>query len=249
MSKKSLIANTNNQNLAMHSFAIGVVAVEQLKDLNINEPKFLRSTFITGASHDIGKVDPDFQEYLSNKIKGKRNKTIDWRNKPRHNELSVILIDKYLKGEALYNNEKVKIKDKAIRHAVLYHHERPYRGSKYISEKDLKDKISNYNTIKGNLTQFINDINSIKYNGHCIKIQIPKCEDDSEDYDQDDNFPKFKEYAEYSNVNNLKRDIANNAKLDVVRNVVISADRIISSLSNNDLEKHFKNEKLHTLIK
>lgn len=65
----NILANTNEQPLSHHLFAVGYLSYKLLERLEINNPKLAQSALIAGVLHDIGKLDPQFQQWLKTKIK------------------------------------------------------------------------------------------------------------------------------------------------------------------------------------
>ena len=71
----AFLANTQGQALSKHLFAVGYVAYKVLDLLHINNPSLSQSAFIGGVTHDIGKTDPEFQNWVSKKS-GKRSDNV-----------------------------------------------------------------------------------------------------------------------------------------------------------------------------
>src|SRR5690606_30618967 len=126
-------ANTQLQPLAEHLFAVGYLAKQLFKVIvNNNEYENLAETaFISGVLHDIGKLDPHFQDWVR---KGKQKNADDdgqhidsskftFEKHPRHNEISLFLFNFFeMQCTALNNRSKL-----AIQHIIYWHHAKPYR--------------------------------------------------------------------------------------------------------------------------
>lgn len=64
---KEIIANTKGQKLSEHCFAVGYLAYHLLESLSVENAKLKQSALITGILHDVGKVDPAFQDWVNKK--------------------------------------------------------------------------------------------------------------------------------------------------------------------------------------
>ena len=97
-----LYANTKQQSLGQHLFAVGFIAHSLCKKL-INNDTVPNAVFVAGCWHDVGKVDPEFQKWILSRTKKQLNNEIpesgqhietgkfSFENHPRHNELSLLL--------------------------------------------------------------------------------------------------------------------------------------------------------------
>ena len=59
-----IFANTKGQRLDQHMFAVGYLAYEIIKRFVPRNGGLSKSVFIAGCWHDIGKIDPAFQDWL-----------------------------------------------------------------------------------------------------------------------------------------------------------------------------------------
>lgn len=97
-------ANTNQQPLDQHLFAVGYVAYLLCQQLTDNDT-LAKAVFVTGCWHDMGKIDPAFQQWVMDKTKKKvcdeipeegqhidsKTGKFSFEKHPRHNEISLLL--------------------------------------------------------------------------------------------------------------------------------------------------------------
>ncbi|WP_151796487.1 CRISPR-associated endonuclease Cas3'' [Acinetobacter soli] len=272
--KDEFYANTHLQPLAEHLFAVGYLAQQMFKKIVGNDKNIHleTATYIAGCLHDLGKIDIAFQKWVrdpKNKdyipddgqhIDTKKGKVHHFENNPTHNELSLLLFHFF---DSLRDGSISGINKKYIRHAIFWHHARPYR-----QEDKFKDVESVYNIYKNILS--IDEFNvffakaldllkrvhviSKKYE-HCDINALNKLDwslDDTlhnELIYKDKNYPNFK-YYDLSKINfdEIQNSIQSSAKANITRSCVISADRLISSKSALELCEYIQEERLDELL-
>ena len=162
---KNILANTQGQPLSQHLFAIGYLAYHLIDALKIDNPNLARSAFIAGLLHDIGKIDPQFQQWVTKKTTEKKAKPtndedlgiialpddgvhidtsvkglskFNFETHPRHHEISWLLAKSLLIEEKSLNPSQIE----QIFHGIYWHHTRPYRkDDKFFSKPEGIDKL------------------------------------------------------------------------------------------------------------
>ncbi|MGD7033453.1 CRISPR-associated endonuclease Cas3'' [Methylotuvimicrobium buryatense] len=259
-------ANTKKQPLAQHLFAVGYVAYKLCLQLTNNET-MAKTAFITGCWHDMGKVDDVFADWLIKELKKKgilnqevpeSGQHVDSKakNYPRHNEISLLLF--YLLNKQTFANSQSK---KYTEHAIYWHHDKWFRGVEkngdYISfsldmvynkmiEKVGVDKFNTLLQLVRTLTQQINIIaeNYSEDDNLLINHANSNIDEDKLAEIEDAHLPKYKKYTTKLNVEAYQDNILENAKCNIVRTVVVTADRLVSSLSADQLTAHLEEQTL-----
>jgi len=262
-----LYANTHLQSLAEHLFAVGYVAEQLHRRLMPNQEKQSTAIFVAGCLHDLGKIDPCFQEWVRNPKKkdfvAEDGQHIDdtkfsFDKHPRHNEVSVLLYrlldDRSLKLINPDNKESIK-------HAIYWHHAKPFR-----KEKDF----ANYGDIYTKLTNNLKDTSFTELLDKAIKLLNSVCTVDikyrmieesvvSKIFSADVNLdvieeldgsllPYYKKYKPVEYIEKYQLQIKHNADNNIMRTCVISSDRLVSALSATDLHAHIKSNSLDNLV-
>ncbi|MEN9912213.1 MAG: hypothetical protein RI956_657, partial [Pseudomonadota bacterium] len=263
-----MYANTHLQSLSEHLFAVGYVAEQLHKKLIFNRTTQANATFVAGCLHDIGKIDPHFQSWVTNPKKqnfvAEDGQHIDdgkfsFDKHPRHNEISAMLyqlLDNKTLKSVLNNDIKASVK-----HVVFWHHAKPLRKGKDIETygdvysklsdnlkpeqiKELFEKSCKYLDQVCSIDKKYREIDSSKL-GLCFAAAI-----DTDDVStlSDTKLPKYKTYKATDNIDKYKSDISLNAHNNIMRSCVITADRLISALSADELHTHIKNKTLQQLV-
>ncbi|MDO4223012.1 MAG: CRISPR-associated helicase Cas3' [Acinetobacter sp.] len=267
---KDFFANTHGQLLSHHLFAVGMVAYHIIKQLEINNEKLAQSAFIAGIFHDLGKIDAQFQSWISKKMTKNHDIQLDddgvhingsdkgfskfsFENHPRHHEISWILALSLLNGNQQLNKEQ----HKQILHGIYWHHTRPYRtkNEEYFEKATGIDKKwqeslqseQGYN-IQESLSFLLDDVKQIiQCYGDEIGDLFPtlhmpyQCINESS--------PNYKNYDEISDsIDDFIKEIKPNALNNIVRMAVICADRWVSALSAEDLKSYIEERSLIHLL-
>lgn len=264
-----LYANTKYQPLAEHLFAVGYLAELLHKKLvpNLQEYQYT-PTFIAGCLHDLGKIDPHFQEWVKNPKRkdfdiedGQHidDSKFNFDKHPRHNEISILLYELLDHINIKYPNPENK---KAIKHSIYWHHTKPFR-----KEGEFKKYRDIYKTLTNNLKNIpiaellqravklleTVTITSCKYLNKNESTLLKAINTNfAEDLEQmldglDKDLPSYKSYESEDNISDYLSCIKKNSNNNLIRSCVIAADRETSSLSAEELIDHIKNNKFESL--
>ncbi|MBC7473934.1 MAG: CRISPR-associated endonuclease Cas3'' [Candidatus Sericytochromatia bacterium] len=260
-----MFANSKKQTLAMHSIGVANVALKlflkfkmeassPLKKTFENIEKIKETIFFAGLFHDIGKVDPNFQKFLEQKevtdakepaldgvhfLEKKEDNPFSFINYPRHNEISWALALHFLRN------------DDAAQYAIYYHHAKVKRAKKgrdlpeWTNSTTLElafseDNIQSFcHTFFTEISLLPNNFNGMENKFNSIKMLV-----DELNLNGNTIPPQFL----FNNINaqnygidkRLQKDL-NEIKNLLVRSLVVSADRIISSLSASQLTEFVEN--------
>ena len=264
-------ANTHLQPLALHSFAVGYIA-RKLLEQAVNDDDYgqlANIAFLAGILHDLGKLELQFQGWVK---KGKQkepdddgqhidNSTFSFDKHPRHNEISLFLFNLF-ENQCKGINNPLKT---ALQHVIYWHHAKPWRQNdqftgvvkaydillKNISREKIEELaqttlqlLKRIHHIAQHYDESLNQIEkNLPWSMEFFNTQI-------EDFCYQKNgtpFPEFKTYMS-PDFERLRLNIATNAQHNILRACVISADRLISSLSANDLSDYISQNRLDELL-
>lgn len=271
--KDEFYANTHLQPLAEHSFAIGYLAQRLFNKVVNNEDyqNLSKVAFLAGCLHDIGKLDPHFQDWVK-KCKQKDHEEdgqhIDVKftfdKHPRHNEISLLifnLFEEQVKG--LNNRQK-----ESLQHILYWHHAKPYRQNDeftgvYKAYEYLIKNISAepFEQLLQNGQILLKRINALAKNYYSENMLEQHFAPDTESMkDLIENFiyrfksqvfPEFKSYTNTDSASVLRGKIELNAQHNLLRACVISADRLISNkekVSAETLMEYIADKRLDELL-
>ncbi len=259
---KKYIANTKRQLLAQHLFAVGYVSYALCNQLTGDE-RLAKAVFVAGCWHDMGKIDPAFQQWAMDKTKKKliddipeEGQHIDKTGKfsfekhPRHNEISLLLF-------ALLDDENDKSVNRSnrglIQHSICWHHAKPNRKEEIRKLEGVLNKlgaqqVENLVPVTHGILDEIKSLIS-NYGSSLALLDCVKKPDEDRFYDVKKLYlAEYKSYGSNENIENFKDDIKINAKNNIARTVIVSADRLVSALSAEALNSHIEESSLHTLL-
>ncbi len=260
-----IYANTNGQRLDQHLFAVGYLAKLLIEKTIPNDKPLAEAVYIAGCWHDMGKVDDIFQSWVSSKLNkkykelpewgehiDKKTGKFSWQKYPRHNEVSLLLFEVLFKSDI---NDDSLLRAK---HAIYWHHAKPLRGKKDEISKmigiynKMEDFEKKYSDIIDKTKEILSSISALanEYSDDSFKIDTIKVPhfDDIEDRLEGENLPIYKRYSSKEAIDKYKNNIGFNAKNALARTAIVTADRLISSLSSEELDRQISDKTLETLL-
>lgn len=268
----SFLANTHQQDLVEHLFAVGYVA-QALYNKLFGKSYHRHCVFASGCLHDLGKVDPQFQRWAAQKQptasdtsngqhidKLDRKTNFSFNKHPRHNELSLLLIQiLHEQNHPLTKGDRLS----HVKHAVYWHHAKPIRDKDSTFEhiSDIENLFLS-SCDKNDVKQLAQD--AIQVFSHVEQLAAQYSKDDifepkamlKSEVDLDGladrseiKLPAYKDYTKKRfTISDYEKEISKNATHDVTRACVIAADHLISSLSSESLSQHIADRTLATLV-
>lgn len=259
-----IYANTNGQRLDQHLFAVAYVAKKMIEKLVPNDEALAEAVYVSGCWHDMGKIDEVFQSWVVKELKkqkkyreipdegvhiDKKTGDFSWQKYPRHNEFSLLLFEMLFRSNL--NEESLK----RAKHAIYWHHAKPIR------KEEIKNLVGIYNKITDFETKYRDTIDRLKCllssvdemadeyeeESGAYEIKIPHF-DDIEERLEGLNLPIYKRYSSKEKIDGYKNNIKFNAKNNLARTAIVTADRLVSKLTAEALEGHIVNKTLENLL-
>ncbi|RKS87684.1 CRISPR-associated endonuclease/helicase Cas3 [Orbus hercynius] len=270
MKKDQFYANTHGQLLVEHLFAVGYLAQQLFNKVvaNNDHDNLSKVAFLAGCLHDIGKLDPHFQEWVK---KGKQkdpdedgqhiDSKFSFDKHPRHNEISLAIFH-FLEQQSKGLNPRQKT---SLQHVIYWHHAKPYRQNddftgvdkiyEYLIKNIGAEKLITLINDSCNLVKQINLIAKRYHHIDLVERHFPLTFDLTPDtianfeYQiKDKGLPDFKSYSNNDLTDVLKSKSELNGQYNLLRACVISADRLISKLTAQDLCDYIEQQRLDELL-
>ncbi|MGR6859129.1 CRISPR-associated endonuclease Cas3'' [Aliivibrio salmonicida] len=271
MMTEIVYANTQKQLLSEHLFGVGYVAALLVEHLfGSNQSGLKQAAFVSGCLHDLGKLDPEYRTWLDKAINKNKKQVVEpqedglhidaakfsFEKHPRHNEISLWLCQ-FITLEAVLPNKKLI---EFIEHTVYWHHAKPIRKDEYVKINDVHRKLNAAYKEKGlqelveHSKLMMNAVMDIQnnYSNLAVSADFAQC---SNKYDEDIisafrkiDLPHYKQYELEESFKPYIDDINFNAKANILRACVISADRQISALSAQKLTNYIETGTLDLLV-
>lgn len=246
---QTLYANQQRQPLNQHSALVGVFSEYLLKKVYPGAPStWIKMARWAGFLHDIGKMDNAFQKFVNVTetsedgvhLGENAGKKFSWSKYPRHNEVSWLLMTTW------FSKERASIwignagNFDVLRYAVYWHHAKPLRDGNSIELFSTSQTMASIDEMQwiqepstgSQLEQLLSSI--------CELVGEPSVAPVMDSYlEQNENIPGFKQ--SYSNIdsvdlNKLTELLDKESVRSAVRACVVSADRIVSSFTPNELQ-------------
>lgn len=261
---KKMYANTNVQRLDQHLFAVGFVASKIIERLIPDDANLVKSVYIAGLWHDIGKIDKSFQVWLQKKLKKSSVESDDdgvhmddksgafsWQQYPRHNEISLLFFHLFFQQSQLNSETYDRVK-----HVIYWHHAKPLRKQEFANLVNAFEKLTDFEKEYGLYTATINAIQAsiaemaseyFDSEEELTQIEFSKFHT-IEDALDGVGLPVYKHYTGRDSLEKYNSNITKNAKNDIARSALITADRLVSSLSSEALNAAIINATLEELV-
>ncbi|ETO34577.1 hypothetical protein RFI_02516 [Reticulomyxa filosa] len=244
-SSNSIFANTKRQELNRHLFSVGYLSYRIVEQLFPQQEPLARAAYVSGVWHDMGKIDPQFQDWLQRKLKEgiteesfedgvhiDRGK-FDFEEHPTHNEISLVLFHLLTDYNAVGNKTLYEF----CEHVIYWHHPKPYRKKNNFEKLEgiFYAFKNHFDSMTEKIKKIIDQVNSQakKYNfGHNIALKADKsiCKE----LPKNAHVPSYKDFSDFTDYERYKYQVLENSKNSILRSAVISADKIISQVE--DLE-------------
>ena len=266
---EKIFANTKQQPLDQHLFAVGYVAHLLMQEM-IDDTKLTKAVFLAGCLHDLGKIDPEFQQWLYKLLKKANNEELpedglhidkgkfSFETHPRHNEISLLLY--HLMMNDAYKVVNKRNKDR-VKHVIYWHHAKPIRKINFkkldVVYKKFKKNIGNakFTETIETVKQLLDSVDELAQNYDnkpplIISDSFQNKIDEDKEYELDEvSMPSYKRYSQGNDdISDYLGNIRDNAKNNLARTAVITADHLVSELTEQTLSELIEDKTLDSLV-
>ena len=245
-----LYANSKKQSLAHHNAMVGLVAQKLIQDTYKSKQAWSQAALLAGMLHDIGKADANFQTWIlsseapdietqdgSHMPESKATKGFSFNDYPRHNEVSWALIASYfdetpLKRIFLQGNSHLW---ECVKHSVFWHHAKPIREdmTAFRNRSEIMKPLEGGKVLRDTvLSSLLADTFTLA--GVTFKEEALL----ADSVEREESIPDFKKAfgeIDATNSTSVRGAVTYEAMRSAVRSAVVSADRLVSALSAEEL--------------
>lgn len=266
-----IYANSQGQLLAAHSVLVGRLAQSLASQIYTgrDDTSALDANLIAklarwaGMFHDIGKLDPHFQNYIQSLVQQQRIVIDAWSvedgvqipqdaatpgqknnaDHPRHQEVSWLLFRLFFESDGYRNAIGVQasnsIRFDYIEYAIYWHHAKPLRAEEERKHWTLADNIASALAERGwSLEQAKETLDRLLKQMRLWEPSLPSISDFAGRTSQITT-PRFKLHYANSPAA-IDAAIQHEAYKTAIRACVVSADRIVSKLTAQQLMEHLQ---------
>ncbi|WP_415913164.1 CRISPR-associated helicase Cas3' [Neptuniibacter sp. QD37_11] len=240
----NIIANTSGHSLPEHLANVGLLSSALIKALGVTlgdftNDKLSKMAMYAGILHDIGKIDPDIQQYFAEKsVRDEGNgshhyptkaaeKKHNFQSMPRHNEISYYLINQFCTDRRKLTGLNVA-QTKMVMSVALWHHAKPIRR-----EPLTYNSIANYvsarkEAFKAGMTYLNTTLPALIGGEVSVNFDV-----DDDNFEPLGSLPGYKEAYQIGNFVDDMDIIRNHIQVEsicsLLRTTLITADRLVSS--------------------